>query len=144
VRQARPEWSGADYQTVLRWPVDADTDRVLLRLGRGVDAVEFLASQGRDVLAVLRARNVLGPVLTLPGELARWVFRTSPDNPGAVSSSVAMVGARLRMTAPDTLTLPPTVTADGPTRWILAPGPGTVALPRLPVVLSAAWQTVAV
>lgn len=50
---------------MLRWPVDEDAGRVLLRLGCGIGAVKFLASRGRDVIAV-RARNSWGPVLALP------------------------------------------------------------------------------
>jgi hypothetical protein len=84
---------------------------------------------------------LLGPVLALPGQPVRWVFLTSPDDPGAALSSVAMIGARLRMTGPDALALPPSVTARGPARWIVPPEPGPAALPRLHAVLSAAWQT---
>ncbi|HWR47408.1 MAG TPA: bifunctional DNA primase/polymerase [Pseudonocardiaceae bacterium] len=137
----RREWGMATYRTVLRWPVDEDADGVGLRLGCGVSAVEFLASRGHAVIAVLAARGSLGPVLALPGQPVRWVFLTSPDDPGAALSSVAMIGARLRMTGPEALALPPSVTACGPARWIVAPEPGPVALPRLHAVLSAAWQT---
>ena len=52
-------------------------------------------------------------------------------------------GARLRMSAPEALALPPSVTAHGPARWIVPPEPGPATLPRLPAVLCAAWQTVA-
>jgi hypothetical protein len=95
------------------------------------------------VIAVLRARGSLGPGLALPIRPARWVFLTAPNDPGAAASSVTMVGARLRMTAPDALALPLSVTAHGPARWIVAPGAGTCTPPRLQSVLSAAWQTVA-
>ncbi|MGH3830953.1 MAG: hypothetical protein ACRDRS_10975 [Pseudonocardiaceae bacterium] len=56
---------------------------------------------------------------------------------GAAVSGVAMIGARLRMTGPGTLALPPSVT----TRWVVAPESGLATLPRLHAVLSAAWQT---
>lgn len=93
---------------------------------------------------MLREQDMLGPVLMLPGRRLWWVFLTNPDDPGAVASSAPMVGARLRMSAPDTVTLPPGMTAHGPVRWIVAPEATSVRLPRLRAVLSAAWQTVAV
>lgn len=141
--QERREWGVAYYRSVLHWSVDEDAGGVLLRLGCGVGAVEFLAARARAVIAVLRARDSLGPVLALPARPQRWVFLTTPDDPGAASSSVAMIGARLRMTAPDALALPPSLTAHGPARWIVSPGPGACTPPRLQAVLSAAWQTVA-
>ncbi|MGH3902419.1 MAG: hypothetical protein ACRDTA_30025 [Pseudonocardiaceae bacterium] len=128
-------WTGAIW---------ADAGGVRLRLGCGVGAVEFLAGRGRAVIAVLRARNSLSPVLALPGRPVRWVFLTAPDDPGVAVNNVTMVGARLRMTAPDVLTLPPSVTAHGPARWIVSPGVGTCTPPWLQAVLSAAWQTMAV
>lgn len=138
------EWGIVDYQTVLRWPVEQDAGSVMLRLGCGVGAVDVAAGRGRDIIVVLNARDSLGPVLALPGRWLRWVFLTTPDDPGAAGSSTAMVGARLRMTGPDALPLPPSLTAHGPPRWIVAPRPGACTLPRLQAVLSAAWQTVAV
>lgn len=135
--RAHREWSVKDYRTVPRWSVGKDADGVGLRLGCGVGAVEFQAGRGRAVLAVLAARASLGSVLELPGRPVRWVFLTSPDDPGAAVSGVAMPGARPRMTGPGALAFPPSVTA----RRIVPPGPGLAAPPRLHAVLSAAWQT---
>jgi len=83
-------------------------------------------------------------VLALPIRPARWVFLTTPNDPGAAASRVAMVGARPRMTAPDALALPLSVTAHGPARWMVSPGAVACTPPRLQSVLSAARQTVTV
>ena len=92
------------------------------------------------MIAVLRARYSLGPVLALPSRPARWVFLTAPDDSGAAVSRVVMVGARLRVTALDALVLPLSVTAHGPARWIVSPWVVACTQPRLQSVLSAAWQ----
>lgn len=139
-RQCR-EWGVRDDRTVLRWPVGEDLGGVGRRLGCGVGAVEFSASRGRAVLAVLRDWGSLGPVLTLPGQPARWVFLSSPDDSGAAVSGVAMIGARLRMTGPEALALPPSVTTFGPACWIVSPEPGATTVLGLHAVLSAAWRT---
>ena len=138
------EWGAAVCRTVPRWPVKEDTGNVLLQLDRGVGAVEFLVDRGaaldRGVACPGLAR---GLVLALSIRPARWVFLTTPDDPGAAASRVAMVGTRLRMTAPDALALPLSVTAHGPARWIVSPGVVAYTPPRLQSVLSAAWQMVA-
>jgi hypothetical protein len=54
-RQERRKWDVTYYRTVLHWSVDEDAGGVMLRLGCGVGAVEFLAGRGRAVIAVLRA-----------------------------------------------------------------------------------------
>jgi len=131
-----------DYREMAGWPVGVDGSDPVPCLGCGVGAVEFAADRGHDVLAVLRARHSLGPVLALPAQPGLWVFLTAPDDPGATGST-AMVGAQLRMTAPDAHPLPPNATAHGPTRWIVAPGPRAATPPRPQAALSAAWQTVA-
>ncbi len=69
-------------------------------------------------MSMLRRRDMLGSVLALPGRQLRWVFMSTPDDPGAAASSAPMAGARLRMTAPDTVALPPSVTPHGPVGWI--------------------------
>jgi hypothetical protein len=89
------------------------------------------------VISVLRARYSLGVVLALSIRPVRWVFLTAPDDPGAAVSSVAVVGARLQVAAPDTLVLPLSVTAHGLACWIVSPGAGACT-PRLQAVLSAA------
>lgn len=94
-------------------------------------------------MSMLRRRDMLGSVLALPGRPLRWVFMSTPDDPGAAASSAPMAGARLRMTAPDTVVLPPNVTPHGPVGWITPPDVSSPRLPRLRAVLPAAWQTVA-
>ncbi len=138
------EPSMVDYRDVLGWPVGEEVEGITLRLGWGVGAVEFPAGRGRDVIAVLRTRDSVGPALVLPGRQWRWVCLTAGDDPGAAGSCAAMLGARLRMTAPDVLVLPPGGTPHGPVRWIVAPWGGHGRLPTLQSVLSAAWQTVSV
>ncbi|MGH3830073.1 MAG: hypothetical protein ACRDRS_06405 [Pseudonocardiaceae bacterium] len=59
-------------------------------------------------------------------------------------TGAAMMSAWLWVTVPDVVTLPAAVTASGPGRWIVLPGPGTAAPSRPRAVLSAAWRTVAV
>ncbi len=141
----RREFGLTVYRDVLGWPVGQDAEGLVLRLGYGVGAVELPAGRGGEVIAVLRGRDMLGPVLALPGRRVRWVFLTAPDDPGAAASSAPMAGVRLRTSGPDAVALPPTVTAYGPVRWLVAPpAAGVARLPRLRAVLAAAWQTVTV
>ena len=133
-------WGLDRYRRELGWPVDECEGGVVLRLGEGIGAVKFPAGRGRDVITLLRARDMLGPVLALPGRQLRWVFLTTPGAPGAGTDRTHLAGARVRSTA--TVALPPATTPRGPVRWIVAPPEGL--LPRLSVVVTAGWQAVTV
>lgn len=73
------------------------------------------------MIAVLRSRNSLGPVLTLPARPLRWVLLTAPDDPGAVINSVAMVGPIVERGVPHAGLVRRYGTLKGFTDWMREP-----------------------
>lgn len=86
-RREGREWGAAYYRIGLRWPVEEDSGGLLLQMGCGMGAVEFLAGRGRDVIAVLRAQNSLARCSRCPlgGAVTRRprpLCRTVAGSPG--------------------------------------------------------------
>jgi hypothetical protein len=102
-----------------RWPLVLSDGNVHLPTGRGIGGLLVSARVGGQVEAAL-------PALALSADL--WAFLVDTADTG---TPVLPPHVRL-MNSGQYLPLPPSVTADGPVRWVREPGDH---LPRLSTVL---------
>ncbi|GAB2962348.1 hypothetical protein [Saccharothrix stipae] len=105
-----------------RWSLVLADGNVHLPTGRGIAGLLVSASVGARVDAAL-------PALALSADL--WAFLV--DTADALDAGMPVLPPRVRLVSDGRyLPLPPSVTADGPVRWVREPGDH---LPRLTTVL---------
>ncbi|WP_158845716.1 hypothetical protein [Saccharothrix deserti] len=107
-----------------RWPLVLSDGNVHLPTGRGIAGLVVSARIGRQIDAVL-------PAVALSADLWAFLVDTVDFDPAGAARPVLPPQVRL-VNGGQYLPLPPSVTADGPVRWIHEPGD---FLPRLTTVL---------
>jgi hypothetical protein len=110
-----------------RWPLVLSDGNVHLPTGRGIGGLLVSAWIGGQVEAAQPALAL--PALALSAEL--WAFLVDTAGIAGVGPPVLPPHVRL-VNNGQYLPLPPSVTADGPVRWVHEPGDH---LPRLSTVL---------
>ncbi|OZM71583.1 hypothetical protein CFN78_18810 [Amycolatopsis antarctica] len=123
----------AGYRAGFGWRPRIRAGALELPLGGGLAALTVPAGWAGEVAHRLRMHDCSGPVLAAAGTPRRWAFLAALDD---LAPEHVPYGVRV-LAAPQSLVLPPTMTGDGPVRWVVPPDPGRRALPSFAAVLHA-------
>jgi len=131
------------YQDLLGWPITTSPDGATLRAGDRACATYLPIGLAGEVQAILRLRMLDGPVVLVPGRQHRWMLLATPSDENPVPPR-PVPGVDLRVITEGLIALPPSSTAHGPLRWVVAPSLSRPWLPPLSAVVAAVGAAVSV
>lgn len=146
---AAPQWlrdlvaARTQYEELLGWPVTVDVGprRLVVAVGRVLDAVTMPATLGRSVLTELQLTMLAGPVIAGPGG-AWWTLLTEsatvlrPDLPAELHAHKVYLAP-----SGTHVIIPLLVDGEGSSRWIEQPR-SRYPLPPWSVVIAATRRVV--
>lgn len=128
---AAPQWlhdlvtARTHYEELLGWPVTVDVEprRLVMAVGRELDAVTMPSALGQAVLAELQVTMLAGPVIADPGG-GWWTFLTAPNTASQPDISTELRVGKVHLTPRGARVVVPSLIDCGTSpRWINRPPP---------------------
>jgi hypothetical protein len=121
------------YQLELGWTTSVHDNVIQLHLDDDIWGLRVAPDVAVDVVAALERMRLCCPVVDLPGPARQCVMLLEPV--GRTAAAPPFLPSVRRLPSGHRVPLPPSVTADGPVRWLTCGEPDGIRRPSVHAVI---------